>query len=326
MASSQPTSVTVVSACDRNFFWGLYLLAASMARHIPQVPLVASVTGFTPEDKQWLEMFPSVQVRDLREGEARSVANRKAEALLSPTETDYVAWLDADCLVIGDIAPLLIPDNGEFQIRLREPWENGWVWRKHYAAGEVSGLLPASVKQRWQADVGELQTPCHDTTCVTNTFVLHRRHLPFIERWQQLIARVIPAQDRGVVDPALHAYFMIDESVFSALLAYAEAAPAVSPLRLNRDPQAHVAHFGANPKPWKRWRWSQWYCHRHVMETLAWVKASGRTLPPLPWSLQARYTLPALAWALLEHVRLEGRAQLGKWLRPGGGVRRRLSP
>ena len=32
---------------------------------------------------------------------------------------------------------LLVPPNGEFQIRMREPWENAWVWRDHYAPDEA---------------------------------------------------------------------------------------------------------------------------------------------------------------------------------------------
>jgi hypothetical protein len=311
--------VTIVSACDRNFLWGIYLLAVSAARSIPGVPLVALVTGFSAEDETYLTQFPGVTVRQLSEGNRRSVANRKAEALLTPIETDYVAWLDADCFVIGDIRPYLRPGNGELQIRMREPWENAWVWRDHYTAGETRGGLPKAVRERWQTDVAQRTEPRHDTTCVTNAFVLHRRYLPFIEQWQDQITKVIPPADTGVVDKSLFAYFMVDESVLSSLLAYSDLAPTVSDMMLNRDPKAHVAHFGANPKPWKRWRWSQWYCHQHVLDTLDWAEEHGYRVPPRPWSLKRGNTLPAALMAATEHLKLETRSWIGK-------MRRRLLP
>ncbi len=119
-------SVTIVSACDRNFLWGAYLLAASAARNVPGVPVHLLQTGFSDSEIALISQFPNVRVLPLQDDDPRSVANRKSEALLS-ADTDYVAWLDADCFIIGDIGKYLLPSNGEFQIRLREPWENAWV-------------------------------------------------------------------------------------------------------------------------------------------------------------------------------------------------------
>jgi len=278
-------SITIVSACDRNFLWGAYLLAASAARNIPGVPVHLLQTGLSEPEIGLISQFPHVQVLRLQDDDPRSVANRKAEALLS-AETDYVAWLDADCFVIGDIRKYLIPTNGEFQIRLREPRENGWVWRNHYAPDDKRGELPRAVAERWRADVGQLEAPRIQTTCVTNAFVLHRRRLDFIREWKSQIAKVIPPIDAGPVDKSSPAYFMTDESVFTSLLAFSNAAPPIADIRLNRDATAHVAHFGANPKPWKRWRKGVWYCNRHVLELLDWARASGFSTPPLPWSFR----------------------------------------
>jgi len=285
-------SVTIVSACDRNFLWGAYLLAASAARSVPGIPVHLLQTGFSEADTALIAQFPDVRVLPLADADPRSVCNRKAEALLS-ADTDYVAWLDADCFIVGDIRKYLIPANGEFQIRLREPWENGWVWRNHYAAGDTRGELPRAVLEKWRADVGQLQTPRLQTTCVTNAFVLHQRHLGFIREWKAQIAKIIPPVNAGVVDNSSPAYFMTDESILSSLLAFSNAAPPIAEIRLNRDPAAHVAHFGANPKPWKRWRKGTWYCHRHVLETLDWAKASGFSVPTLPWSFRRENGIPA---------------------------------
>jgi hypothetical protein len=292
-------NVTIVSACDRNYLWGAFLLAASAARFLPEVPFNLLQTGFGPEERSLLNQFPKVRILELTAENRRNVCNRKHEALLT-AETEYIAWCDADCLIIGNIGPLLIPQNHEFQIRLREPWENAWVWRHHYSASEQRGGLPAAVLTRWQKDVAQLELPQFSTTCVTNSFVIHRRHLDFIREWRDQIAKVLPAGDTGVVDSSLGAYFMLDESVLSSLLAFSRLAPPISDFRLNRNPAAHVAHFGAHPKPWKRWRKHLWYCHRHVLDLLGWVAKTGRSTPPVPWSFRPDNRVPAYLMTLAE--------------------------
>ena len=94
-------NLTIVSACDRNYLWGAWLLAASSAKFLKATPVHILQTGFTQEDTALLEQFPTVKVLPLADNDPRNVANRKSEALLS-ADTDYVAWLDADCLVVGD--------------------------------------------------------------------------------------------------------------------------------------------------------------------------------------------------------------------------------
>ena len=306
--------VTIVSACDRNFLWGAFLLAASAARHIPGVPVHILQTGFTAADAAFFDALPDVRLLPLDNHDPRNVANRKAEAIITG-ETDYIAWLDADCMVIGDIRPLLVPANGEFQIRLRESAENAWVWRNHYAPAEPRGGLPVSVLDRWRDDVAQEPAPRLDTTCVTNAFVLHRRHLDFIREWKSQIAKVIPPVHAAVVDKSSPAYFMTDESVFSSLLAFSRLAPPIGDLQLNRDPNAHVAHFGANPKPWKRWRKAFWYCHQPVLELIDWLHANGKPVPPIPWSFKRSSTPAAWTIAQAEALYMNSRSIAGKLLR-----------
>ena len=79
---------------------------------------------------------------------------------------------------------------------------------------------------------------------------------------------------------------MTDESVLSSVIAFSRSTPEISEFQLNKDPGAHVAHFGANPKPWKRWRKQTWYTRKPVLDTLDWAKANGYALPPVPPSLR----------------------------------------
>src|SRR5262249_17880797 len=151
-------------------------------------------------------------------------------------ESDYVAWFDNDCIVIGNIEPYLRPLNGEFQIRLRRPRENAAVFRNHYAPGESHGPVPSSVLAEWRKDVDERREPRIFTKCVANCFVLHRRHRAFLERWRQQNDLIFPS-DRpvGVVDHANRAYFMTDESVLSSLLTFAHETPPMSDFRFDKD-------------------------------------------------------------------------------------------
>jgi hypothetical protein len=291
------SNVTIVTACDKNYLWGAFLLAASAARCIPNVAVNVVQIGFTEQDKSYFTQFPYCSVLPLTADDPRNVANRKAEALTTG-DSEYIAWLDADCMVIGDIESMLIPENGEFQIRMRGPAENAEVWSKHYEPGEAPGGIPQAVLTEWQADVGQLEAPSHNTACVTNAFVLHRRHIGFIHQWRSQIAKVIPAANTGVVDRSAPTYFMIDESVLSSLLAFSNIAPPLSPFLLDRDPKAHVAHFGINPKPWIRWRKRFWPYHKDVMALIDWLEANGHAIPPLPKSFRRSYT--PVAWALAQ--------------------------
>ncbi len=307
-------NITIVSACDRNFLWGAYLLAASSARFLPDTPVHILQTGFTDADVELLKQFPAVRVLPLPDNDPRNVANRKSEALLS-ADTEFVAWMDADCMVIGNISPSLIPPNGEFQIRLRAPTENAWVWRNHYAPGETRGSLPKSVVEKWREDVGQLNKPQLDSACVTNCFVLHRRHLGFVRQWKSQIARVIPPVHAGVVDSRNPAYFMTDESVMTSLLAFSNIAPPLGAYRLDCDAKAHVAHFGANPKPWTQWRLRLWYCHPHIMSLLDWALEKGYRTPPIPWSFKRKNRWPAYLLALAVELKTRVRSAGGAVLR-----------
>jgi hypothetical protein len=306
--------ITIVTACDRNFLWGAYLLAASAARFVPSVAVHLLYTGFAEDDLALFRQFPNVRLLPLSDENRRNVCNRKAEAMLS-ADSEFIAWLDADCMIIGDITELFIPLNGEFQIQLRDRQENAQVWRHHYAPGEPRGGLPREVLERWRADVGQLNQPRLDTTCVTNVIIIHRDRLDFIREWQRQIDRLFPPNDTGVVDKSRPEYFMTDESVFTSLLAFSRLAPPISEPRINREPARHIAHFGANPKPWKGWRLGVWYCNRPLLDLLDWARAQGHRLPPVPWSLRRRSRPFAYLLALAVEVRARVRFLGGRILK-----------
>ena len=292
-------NVTLVSACDQNYLWGAYLLVASVARNTPGLPVTIWQTGFGKEHVQLIEQFPNVIVKKLKNGDPRSVAVRKPEAILG-VETEFAAWMDADCFIIGDISKYLIPSNGAFQIRFRGPEENANVWRNHYQTGDLPGGIPETVLARWRRDVAEREIPRFNTTCVTNCFVVHRDYMDWIQRWSRQLDKVLSGTVRRPVDFSVPEYFMTDESVLSSMQAFAESCPPNSHYMLDQDPSAHVAHFGSNSKPWQHWSKKSWYTRGYLLETIQWAKSQGYALPVVPRSLKSSSALTSycLMWAL----------------------------
>jgi hypothetical protein len=295
-AKTPCSDLTIATACDANYFWGAFLLTASLRQNRIGAPIHVLAKGFDAERIGMLEQFRDVRVIPLTPDNPRSLITIKPYALAT-ARTKWLAWLDADCMAIGDVGTLLPPENGSFQIRLREPAENADIYGDKYRAGDRRGGYPAWVLERWRGDVGDLQQPRQDTAAVANAFVLHEKHRDFLQLWDQQMQKVIPSCST-LMDSHLGAYHMSDESVLNSLLAFSSIAPPVGPFQLNRHPERHVAHFGGKAKPWVRWTSGSWYCYEPIQRLLAWLRAEGHKMPPLPPSLQPRRKLAMRAGVL----------------------------
>lgn len=276
---------TIVSAADQNYFWGLLLLTASVRNAGLECPVHLLVRDLSEDQIASLKALGDVSIEEMDSGNCRNPTTWKPAALLG-AHTEYVTWMDADCLVIGDISKSLKPTNEEFQIRVRDKAENANAYSRLYTPGEVRGPVPASVLATWQQDVDEESVPRLQTAVVANCFVFHRRHLAFIEQWQEQIEKVLPSADGGVVNHDQPAYFMTDESVFSSLLTFGSLAPPIAEFQLNKIPEKHVAHFGVKPKPWEGWAQPTWYTYDAVMDTIDYALKNCPDLPDLPPSLR----------------------------------------
>lgn len=276
--------LTLVTAADQNYFWGLYLLAASVERGALGNRLVIFHTGLDADSERLLTQFRRVELRKFAEKESPlGLHCRKAEAMLQ-AEGEYLAWLDSDCLVIGDVNEWMIPGNGEMQARLRKPEETIADLGRFYQPHEPRGGLPRIILERWRDDVGERATPRLDAMVPSNVFVLHSKYKPFLEHWDRQMAKVL-TPGIGTLDFDQPAYFLTDESVLNFLLAFADFAPEVAEYRLALERDRHVAHFMGSPKPWVRWLPRNLYCLPFTHELILWLRAQGMELPPLPRSL-----------------------------------------
>jgi len=296
--------LTITTACDKNYIWGAFLLVASLRRHGTAARIHVLGKDFGPAELAVLQQFE----------DRRHLVTTKPEAMLS-ADSEFIAWMDADCMAVGDLGPLLKPPNGELQIRLRARAENAAVYRSLMRPGDAPGAVPEHVLARWRTDVAELAAPRLEASAVTNMIVLHHRHRPFVELWARQMDAVLDPFLAGVVDASRPAYWMTDESVLNSLLSFSSLAPTPGPYRLDLREQAHVAHFGTSPKPWKRWKLRNLFWYEAVLDVLRWCDLRGMRTPPLPWTFRRRYKTPSYAFAAVEHAVLTARHLAGDLVR-----------
>ena len=290
---------TIVTACDRRYLWGAYILVASLRRHGVKDLIHVLADDFTSKDKVLLEQFESVKIISTDEKSHSCMTTQKPDAILT-ADTELITWLDADLMAVGNIEPYFRSDPTRFQIRLRGAEENQQLYAREYPPSDTRGETPKHILECWRKDVGERAEPTTTTTVNACSFVLHRDHLPFIEKYKKQMLKVLP-QDATLEDKRNPAYFMADESVLSSLFAFGEDAPEITEYMFDKDPQAFLAHFSQKPKPWNRWSHHVLKHYDSLMEVLRWVRESEYALPAMPFSLNERNRIPCYADACFRH-------------------------
>ena len=275
---------TIVTACNRQYLWGVILLLASIRLNMGKYPIHIFSPDLRDGEIKILEQFDDVKVFKSKN---KNPHMDKAKAILS-ADTDYVTWVDADCLFIGNLDHLLIPDSEGFQIRFRESYENSQVFKQRYKKGDVLGDIPDDILTTWQADVRERNTPNINRQCVSNFISMHKKHLPFIRKWDQQLSLIDINPDQPV-DKNSTAYFMTDESILSSLFAYAYDTPEISPYKLNLYSGQYLMHFGETLKPWNTWRARHLKYYNYVVSLINDLQRRNFYLPPLPHSLDNRF-------------------------------------
>ena len=273
---------TIVTAADKNFLWGVYLLIASLRYYNVSIGVHVLGRGFTETDKALLTQFDNVKIFET--SDRRFLALLKPEAIFT-ADSEYIAWLDADCIAVGNITKYLTAPEESLQMRFRLKDEVALVYKTHYKAGDTNGSIPKAVLEIWKKDVAEKDVPAIKTTCVNNCFVMHKRHLGFIRKWQNQILKIFP-KDIAAIDKKNFAYHMVDESVLNSLLAFANDAPAISEYLLDKVNDAYLAHFGESLKPWNLWQKKHLKYYDLVISIIGWAQKTGYKTPPIPPSLK----------------------------------------
>jgi len=276
---------TIVTACDVNYLWGAFLLVASLEKAKVKSKIKVITHGFNQKETEFLEQFSNVTTISSRYETAKSVCTQKPEALFS-ADTDYITWLDSDCMVEGDISNFLEPEDRKMQIRFRGSEENTTVFRDRYGKAEKPGSIPATVQEIWCKDINDLKKCVISTSVLTNCFTIHKKDIEFIEFWHNQMEKVIGEEATGVYHKDSIAYFMTDESVLNSLLAFSSNAPEIGGYPFDKIPGKKVIHFGMNPKPWEGWTLRQMNYYPLISSVINWCRENDIDLPAIPDSLK----------------------------------------
>lgn len=278
---------TIVTAGDKRFFWGMYLLVASMRMHGMKNPILCLVKGLSKDEEHALEQF-SVKLCRSEEISLPVQAQKPSALFMGAQNAEYITWMDADCLVDGDISERLIPGTPQdILIRFRNREEN----RLRFRDLKTDGEIPECVKDIWREDVSESSQCKIETTCVTNVLTIHRCNLPLIEKWDRQIRAISLKGFNRCKFAYTHSsgFGISDELILNSLLAYAEIPYAISAYKLNEQKGKYLLHLGLKPKPWEMWTVPMLKYYGLVASIVKWTRQNGFCSPPLPWSF-----IPAL--------------------------------
>ena len=260
---------TVVTAGDRAFAWGAFLLVASMRRNGMRHPVVVGAMDWPDEMKDRVRSLGGVTIRELPKTRQCVACQKPMLMGCDAVETEWVCWADSDAVFVGDCSEWLVGDDPE-EIVVRK-----------YAPPPP--LLTADRLAVWRRDVERLcgkalaESRLGDTTVNNPFIVLHSKWRPFLEKWRIQTERVI-APDVTTPWQKNSAYFQTDESVLGSLLCFDPEAPAVTArYKANGsvDPNRYFAHFAYNPKPWQMWNPHSLRWHDVLAPVVDWVVAEG---------------------------------------------------
>lgn len=276
---------TVVTACDHKFLWGALLLGISMRYNGMSCPYHVLGYDLSEADVRILEGIPNTKVFPTSKEDSRSICTQKPLAVAT-ADTPIIVWMDADCVVSGNVEPYFVCPDNALQIRQRDARENASVYRNYYRRKDQYGAFPQAVIDTWQRDVGDRVQSSIQRSYQTNCFVMNQSHLDFVKLWKKQMEKVIPAHITGVYNPQSEAYSMTDESVINSLFAFSSLAPETHEYLLDRDPEASCIHFGLSPKPWQGWTLQSFNTWGLIQNLLNWANKEGIALPELPSSFR----------------------------------------
>ena len=277
---------TIVTAGDRNYLWGIFLMIASLRKNGMDEPVLVGTRNFDPEAAAILTALGDVRLFPL-DGFSRSLTCCKAMMMLK-ADTDYITWVDSDGFFSGNCSARLIPETpGQIHIRMRSAAEQPQAFRG-YTYGEDGHRIPRAVLEVWQKNVGGLTEPRIERSCSACFLSVHRSARAFLEKWHEQMMAVLPDNNIGVVDRSLRYYHQLDESVLNSCLAFFPGAPRVADFyRLDKDPGELFIHFIGQPKPWQGWAPSAFRHFDRYVSVAEFAVSRGWRLPgKLPPSLK----------------------------------------
>jgi hypothetical protein len=282
------TQTTVVTACDNRYFWGVFMLVSSLRLNGVRSRINVVGRQFGQDQKRAIMQFEGVSYIESPASTIFAQAD-KPEALRTGFGTDYVTWIDADCIAQGDISDLLLPAVPDtLMIRFRSRQEN----RLRFGNRNQLGDIPEDVRAQWCEDVAERVDSRIETTVVTNAFTLPSRCATFVARWETQICKLVEKYRAAWPLAYRHSSGrgLSDELVLNSLLAFAEDVPVTSTFQLDKRKDAFLVHLSLTPKPWERWTVRTLKHYDRVLALLEQCRREGIAIPGLPpWPLRRHW-------------------------------------
>jgi len=289
-------NTTVVTAGDRAYAWGALMLVASMRRNGMEHPVVVGAMDWSEEQKRRICSLGNVSIYEI-EKTRQCLACQKPRLMgCDAVKTDWVCWVDADGLFVGDCSEWLAGDDvDEMRIKRCDPPPPDFT-------PETLSTWQRDVKRFWGK---ALDASRYSTRVQSGVILLHRKWCPFLNRWDEQINNVLPP-DVEIIMKKGSAYYQTDESVLGSLLCFDIDAPKVSEQykfdgRVDRS--RYYLHFGYNPKPWQMWNTYASCWREDAYSTIDWLVEKGvvkGSEVPLPlrrsWWPFYRCLAPAAPW------------------------------
>ena len=277
---------TIVTAGDRNYLWGIFLMIASLRKNGMDEPVLVGTKGFDRESEEILTGMGDVSTVPLDDF-SRSLTCCKAMMMLK-ANTEYISWVDSDGFFTGNCSNRLIPETpGQIHARMRGPEEQPQAF-KGYTYGEDGRKIPQKILEVWKRDVAGLDASRIPRSCSACILSVHSDARAFLEKWHEQMMKVLPSSNVGVVDRTLKYYHQLDESVLNSCLAFFPQAPEVAEtFRLDKDPDRMFIHFIGQPKPWQGWTFSSFRHFEKYVSVMEYAAERNWKLPgKVPFSLK----------------------------------------
>jgi hypothetical protein len=198
---------TIVMYEDRpDAMIGVKLAILSLARHAPDLEVLATLPFASDDDRAWIEEQPNATMADVDLDLSGWDVKPALLAEHLHAGLPSVAWLDADVIVNGDLQALFDRVSPDALLVSEDLW-----W------GQPFGPANYRRTDAWGLRRGRL------TPFVANTAILRvtAEHLPLLEAWQQLLERpdYRAAQSGSWDDRPVH--LAGDQDALTALLSSA---------------------------------------------------------------------------------------------------------
>lgn len=283
---------TVVTACDRGYAWGVWLLVVSMRQHGMDEPVLVGTYDWP---QQWLEdiqRLPGVSTFAMSTEDKRNLTCSKPVIMLQ-AKTEIITWVDCDGIFSGNCRDRIFAENNQIYIRSRGSIETCDLYRRERSLGDPADTIPPKILDTWQHDVGEREEPLRLRSCSACLISVQRSQLGFIEKWHQQMLKVLPNDLLDVINKDSVAYLQTDESVINSLLCFAQDAPLVTEnYRANRIEEGCFLHFTYAPKPWQMWNHYAIRFYDHTIDAVEFgIKAGWLPQAKLPYTLKRKNKL-----------------------------------